>query len=468
MQRSLHDQASSSLGSVDLASALHMSSAQSHIDAFRFLDLPPEIRNEIYKNLLCTFEARDPQAETEYSFLEEAAIPEEEISPGGGRESETSIDAIKVKHSIETQILRVSKQVYHEAYDVMLKENLFVRITCNSTQVGTVVLKDVPVITMNRRHILAFDGYAMHHCMYADDASDTVTEFMLLHRDLDLFCDWLVHANVSIPYFTDTYEHILTLFDRPTSMYALTTQFQERLLKCYTRGDLNGFHRFQICGSVDHTLWRSALATITWTFTKPEEAIGFFSSAWYQMKNEAADRVVGICHRYIGRIISLRHSKTWDALLANGSPEFRRRIVSIAHSFCCFAFLFPVDLDEALLKEASRKAECEIFTFHLYRYLRRSSVKRIQLAITMLHKLGDAFHRDGFKEYPRTFRLIHDFLCRYRSSWKDYRAQVNELLKRYNEKTSAEGKTSDLISAQKEWPLKYEAFIGGVNYPAIG
>jgi hypothetical protein len=69
------------------------------IRPFRFLDLPGELRNNVYEYMLCSFDDGTPQAGV--------------IKP--------------VNHSVNTAILRTSSQVHRETYDIIVS-NQFVMI----------------------------------------------------------------------------------------------------------------------------------------------------------------------------------------------------------------------------------------------------------------------------------------------------------------------------------------------------
>lgn len=75
---------------------------------FRFLDLPREIRNKIYRAALCGFEPPPttfmppPDADTSVDFMSRVTVAE---------------------HTIDTSILLASKQIHREAYDAMVKTN---------------------------------------------------------------------------------------------------------------------------------------------------------------------------------------------------------------------------------------------------------------------------------------------------------------------------------------------------------
>jgi hypothetical protein len=67
---------------------------------FRFMDLPRELRDKIYRNLLCSF-----------------------ISP---LDSDSGLAIMN--HSLNIDILCTSSKVYEEAHDVMIKTNQFVHV----------------------------------------------------------------------------------------------------------------------------------------------------------------------------------------------------------------------------------------------------------------------------------------------------------------------------------------------------
>ncbi|OCK76671.1 hypothetical protein K432DRAFT_385248 [Lepidopterella palustris CBS 459.81] len=139
---------------------------------FRFLALPGEIRNIIYKIVLCT-----------------TYPPTHSERPRG----QSVADIVSVRHSIEPQLLRVSKQVYKEANDVMLKTNLFIRITSNGVDSFShfLLYNRIPILTLDREHTNAFKGCVLHHTISCPGQFDPFFDFMILCRDLDMFCQCL-------------------------------------------------------------------------------------------------------------------------------------------------------------------------------------------------------------------------------------------------------------------------------------
>jgi len=85
---------------------------------FRFRDLPSEIRNKVYGELLCSFGPRPTTADLGNTFKLASA-----------------------RHTIDTAILRTNKTTYLEAYDVMIKKNRFVKNNFHSrAQIATPAL----------------------------------------------------------------------------------------------------------------------------------------------------------------------------------------------------------------------------------------------------------------------------------------------------------------------------------------
>jgi hypothetical protein len=80
---------------------------------FRFLDLPREIRDEIYNHALCSFSRRNgPYSIEQYARVHVQAIFENRRFLGN------------------VALLLANKQIHEEGYEYMLKKNLFVRIEC--------------------------------------------------------------------------------------------------------------------------------------------------------------------------------------------------------------------------------------------------------------------------------------------------------------------------------------------------
>jgi hypothetical protein len=108
---------------------------------FRFRDLPKEIRDKIYREILCDFH---PKPTTR--------IPSELI--------ESSVRAL---HSIDTAILRTSTAIYREAYECMVKTNRFVKVTSSHSIMLHLMLngRQVPVVAQKKKVVNNFGGYVL-------------------------------------------------------------------------------------------------------------------------------------------------------------------------------------------------------------------------------------------------------------------------------------------------------------------
>lgn len=231
-------------------------------EPFRFLDLPREIRNQIYQIVLCSFAPRpttitipdDP--ELDFDFTDTLA---------------------RVEHDTRTSILLTSRQIHREAYDTMVKTNRFVRLTSS----GGIPLRglfshlQVPVVTSSHASAF-FNGYvlsvslvcpkhisnAQQHNSYNVDPCS----LMLLGRDMDVLCDVLMDGDIYIPGFgmeislkltiapgatlePSPYKDTLTDFFSETTQTALLHPFRSRL---------RGFKKIKIRGLVDRPLAHAA------------------------------------------------------------------------------------------------------------------------------------------------------------------------------------------------------------------
>lgn len=115
---------------------------------FRFLDLPAELRNKIYEELLCSF-----------TFYEKPrSRPDSTISRILNHQQQSSVN--EVKETASTSILLVSRNVHREAYDVMVKTNIFIRIQGRDFNWSDILPRaQIPVISMDRQCVAQFKGH---------------------------------------------------------------------------------------------------------------------------------------------------------------------------------------------------------------------------------------------------------------------------------------------------------------------
>jgi hypothetical protein len=76
---------------------------------------------------------------------------------------EDMLRGTRAEHRLETTILRVSKQTYLEAYDVMIKTNRFVKISSVRGLPVRLPLTGlrVPMVTMDEEFVEHFEGYVL-------------------------------------------------------------------------------------------------------------------------------------------------------------------------------------------------------------------------------------------------------------------------------------------------------------------
>lgn len=112
--------------------------------SFRFLDLPPELRDKIYQELLC-------------DFVDFRATPCHGVN-----------DMVEHKprghyvRTIHPAILRANKQIHYEAYDVMVKTNRFIHVKISGGLPLDRMLETCwRVICHHQPAVEAFKGYTM-------------------------------------------------------------------------------------------------------------------------------------------------------------------------------------------------------------------------------------------------------------------------------------------------------------------
>ncbi|KAL1599878.1 hypothetical protein SLS60_007683 [Paraconiothyrium brasiliense] len=102
------------------------------MEDLRFLDLPVEIREIVYQDLLCTWELKHNR---ERAFL-------------------------STRFNNPTAILRVNRQVYYEAYDYLVKHNQFIRVDCDGISIRSDPLgRQILPVTEVPEKVSQFNGY---------------------------------------------------------------------------------------------------------------------------------------------------------------------------------------------------------------------------------------------------------------------------------------------------------------------
>jgi hypothetical protein len=140
-------------------------------NSFRFMDLPTEIRDKVYRELLCNFECEEEPSERPDSLLARLMRHMEQLN-----------GVCQAAHDVNISILLVNQQIHREAYDVMVKTNQFIHIRGNNFNFSELLVqRQLPVVTMDRAHAAAFQGYLL--CMDVADASDLDDDIPVVRFD---------------------------------------------------------------------------------------------------------------------------------------------------------------------------------------------------------------------------------------------------------------------------------------------
>tara|TARA_R110002003_G_scaffold296_16_gene18744 strand:+ start:13614 stop:14726 length:1113 start_codon:yes stop_codon:yes gene_type:complete len=262
----------------------------SHNHCFRFLDLPREIRDNIYDLTLCAFRRRSAP----YSIDQYARIHFE--SPSYVRRFLGNIN-----------LLLASKQVHREGSDYMLKKCRFVRIECRGFNLGQYLHGHAPAVSVlasrtkpdpeNKGKVDKFQPCAMRIWLGIDRAANgkqrlgrkRYRDIVMLWEDLrDFWKKFEVECAMRSQSDPERDPLRIVVELNPDSRTSGTGQrsveastiytnkdMQEQLLQPVRTG-LRGFPRLEILGCADGSLARAAIAEVA----KP------LVSEWEQLKTE--------------------------------------------------------------------------------------------------------------------------------------------------------------------------------------
>lgn len=280
------------------------------VQPFRFLDLPGEIRNNIYDLLLC-------------SWKDEL----EQDGRGGVAKRFAEYDAM--------DMLRTNKQIHQEAFDYMMKRNQFVRVTCRGLDVNTLFLGDeiIPIVSDGKR-AKQFERYMMHLTLskpaLSSDRSDfSEHELMILRSDLPALCRELDIESTMTGVYSQANEHLsicVTISLNPSHAEMFTPVIQQHLLEpiaTHLRGvanlTINGPVSTQIAEAV-----KSRVAEPRWTDPKAtldsiHTGMDVGKRQWQNNEYYTAAQSWDYAMRTLER---MRHSSSWLSLKESGGEDF--------------------------------------------------------------------------------------------------------------------------------------------------
>lgn len=279
---------------------------------FRFLDLPGEIRNNVYDLLLC-------------SWNDELEIESGVVSKVSRRCPSYPASAL----------LRANKQIHNEAFDWMTKRNQFVRVTCRGLDVRNLFLEDrIPVVSTDAYEVSRFNGYVMHMTLSKpvfapSQFAFAEYEMMMLRADLPNVCAKLDVESVMTDANATTKEHAsLQASIRFNHAYArfFTPKIQEHLLQPIA-SLVRGVPNLKITGPVDSTLAKAVIDDVAKPrWTDPESTLGDIHTGvdvgkrqWQQNNFYSASESWNYAMRTLER---MRHSSSWIGLQKTGGEDF--------------------------------------------------------------------------------------------------------------------------------------------------
>lgn len=310
---------------------------------FRFLDLPLEVRNAIYNVILCT-------------------PPPPVLWP---LEQQDVLDVPKelsyICHPLETQILRANRQIHSEAKDVMLRGNQFVRIRGRSAHGmsdfvrTTMQWRQIPVLATTASFRASLMGFVMTHIVdwigseesldaahTLYDGQDGIADFVILRRDLDVFCETL--ALMGIAYFGDfdvSSRHLLEIhnpFDDTLSPGFMSEVNQERLLQPY-RDHFRGFTSVTLHGHVTSNVAESFQFKLgEEPFVSPDEALAgvqtFKDLGNTFFRQREFHKAAAAYWTAFTKAKSIRRRDSWAKMSTKGGASFLHTIVELHYQVC--------------------------------------------------------------------------------------------------------------------------------------
>lgn len=299
--------------------------------------LPLEVCNKIYAFLLADFDP--PSNELE---LTESSI-------------QRSMAAFALaSHSIDTAILRASRNVHLEAYDLMVKKNRFVRFISRGVPKYLLSGIELPIVTVNADIISRFKGYVLEVTVTSDEdplphmplGAHDPFEAMILARDTGTLCIGLMAGNKFIPGFADRSSLTLNLGLVNTASHDARDYKDLESLKRYfsdqtQRDILEPFRRFlygvqniEIGGvaSDDVASWtREGAASGRWG--GPQQVLDYFAArkeaGLRHLEREETRLAAELWFRDATEITALRTNKQWARFVQEGGEHFITRLADI-------------------------------------------------------------------------------------------------------------------------------------------
>ncbi|KUJ23463.1 uncharacterized protein LY89DRAFT_183206 [Mollisia scopiformis] len=237
---------------------------------FPFLDLPREIRDKIYGELLTVAEPLHPTQKPTNSVEEEA-----NNRPKTNRR----------RFNIETQILQTCHSIKAEAESILLKSNLYIKIRSRVLimECGHIMNRNFTLaVKLEPKYYRHFKSFVVSHVInlskpLQEDLSTWCT-YIILYRDLERFCSAIAKGCPEHMRHRDLMSHIVTICDPsagslvPDHEPFFSRGLQEKLMAPY-RAALRDVPHFTIKGAIPQDLKFAAEQEIKRPFPLDPESV---------------------------------------------------------------------------------------------------------------------------------------------------------------------------------------------------
>lgn len=314
---------------------------EADLPSFRFLDLPLELRQRVYQELLCNFTAAPPLLHVNDVV---------ETKPCG-----------YYARNVHPSILRANKQIHLESYSLMIKTNRFIHIKFFGGLPLNHMLETSTrrIICHHQPAVGAFKGYTMSVAVVPDGiawwcaedrhlirrANETSVQCMILGDD----CAGLVRTlgNVHMPNLDKRLDISIAVAPylqqhSPEHVELLEPFFnepgtQERLLASF-RAKLRGIENVKITG-VEESLasavkeemaqdeWTDAQAVLAELQTAKQRGNDFFKAKELRAASQAWEEAVNDIER-------MHQSSSWKTLVTKGDISFVNAMVELYFLMC--------------------------------------------------------------------------------------------------------------------------------------
>lgn len=294
------------------------------------------------------------------------------------------------------------RQIHAEAYDTMVKTNCFVCIESGSgipTDMTMLGLR-IPVVSTNKVAIDQFKGYAASIQMTVGEFGNSTEiaqrwppeSYMLLARDLDLFCQALSDVDLYREGVTKNLEMTINIgsYERSPPVDFYTEKTQKYLLQPFRRR-VRALKDVTVQGRVSPELATVTKSEILADAANPEKMIADLvegkESGARHYRERKYDDALTIWLDAASEVEKIHKSGSWAALVTRGGPNF---LDSLSEAY----FLTKLNIVHLILQQFSAPSH-----FSITSYLADD-------ALTMaLQALRKNYWSDGYKWSPSTGQL---------------------------------------------------------------